>query len=42
MIGTPSKYNAVDGGFECCCGAVRQTPLGIERHRQQCEEWNDA
>lgn len=35
-------HQAVDGGFECVCGAVRQTPLGIERHRQHCPEHNDA
>jgi len=32
------QHKAVDGGFECGCGATRQTPLGIERHRQVCQE----
>jgi len=31
------KHRAVDGGFECDdCGATRQTPLGISRHREMC------
>lgn len=31
-------HEAVDGGFECVCGATRLTPLGIARHRAMCSE----
>lgn len=30
-------HEAVDGGFECDCGEVRETPLGIARHRARCD-----
>lgn len=30
------EHEAVDGGFKCECGATRQTPLGISRHRAMC------
>ncbi|SHG77491.1 hypothetical protein [Halobaculum gomorrense] len=30
------EHRAVDGGFECECGAKRRTPLGIARHRANC------
>lgn len=32
------EHRAVEGGFECECGATRRTPLGIARHRANCEE----
>lgn len=33
------EHQAVDGGFECQhCGATRQTPLGMARHRGICTE----
>lgn len=33
-----SQHKPVKGGFECDCGETRRTPLGIERHRQYCQE----
>jgi len=33
-----SAHDAVAGGFECDCGAIRDTPLGIARHRERCQE----
>ncbi|MFC6785383.1 hypothetical protein [Halobaculum halobium] len=34
--GGQPEHGAVKGGFECECGATRQTPLGIARHRSNC------
>jgi hypothetical protein len=31
------EHQTVPGGFECpLCGATRQTPLGMSRHRTHC------
>lgn len=37
-----SEHEPADGGFECRCGATRQTPLGIARHRATHREGDDA
>lgn len=38
MPGNRREYRAVDGGFECECGATRSTPLGMARHRELCRQ----
>jgi len=36
-------HEAVPGGFECPrCGATRQTPLGMARHRERCRRRSDG
>jgi len=38
---TDPQYKAhAEGGFECVCGAVYETALGINRHRGMCAEYN--
>ena len=35
------RHEAIEGGFECDCGATRRTPLGMSRHREICPEASD-
>lgn len=36
MMRRDPAHMAVDGGFECECGETRRTPLGMRRHRDEC------
>lgn len=36
------EHRAVPGGYECrSCGAVRRTPLGMNRHLATCDGGED-